>query len=262
MHEEPLDGVALWVLFVVGLICWSLALESGYRLGRRRHAQGSGEKESPVGTMVGSILGLFAFMLAFTFSLAATQFEARRQAVLDEANAIGTTYLRARLLPEPYRAESLQLLRAYLAVRVRVSREGTVQEARAQSEELHERLWVLAIKAAEERPNPITAIYLAALNQMIDMHGVRIQVGLRNHIPTVIWVGLFALALLSMCSVGYQAGLSGTRRSPAMIVLVLGFASVMFLIADLSRPQEGFLTVGQQAILDLQSAMQTEKPSP
>jgi hypothetical protein len=87
------------------------------------------------------------------------------------------------------------------------------------------------------------------------MHGVRVQVGMRNRIPTTIWVGLIALATLSMASVGYQAGLSATQRSPAMLVLVAAFASVMLLIADLNRPQEGFLTVSQQAIHDLQSSM-------
>ena len=101
---------------------YGLALEGGYRLGRWRHDRPAEEKETPVGAMVGSILGLLAFLLAFTFGMAATRFEARRQAVLDEANAIGTTYLRARLLPEPQRTESAKLLREYVDVRISGSR--------------------------------------------------------------------------------------------------------------------------------------------
>src|SRR6478735_3328306 len=96
-----------------------LALEGGYRLGRWRHARAEGEKEAPVGAMVGSILALFAFMLAFTFGLAASRFEARRQVVVAEANSIGTTYLRAQLLRnEQQRNESARLLREYVDVRV------------------------------------------------------------------------------------------------------------------------------------------------
>jgi hypothetical protein len=259
MHQEPLDSVPLWLLFVAVCGITGLALEGGYRLGTKRHARNADEKEAPVGVMVASILGLFAFVLAFTFGMAAERFDKRRQAVLDESNAIGTTYLRARLLPEPQRAESARLLREYVDVRVRGIQEHKIQELRVRSEELHALLWVEAAKAAERQPNDITGLYIQSLNQMIDMHGVRVQVGLRNRIPATIWVVLLLLAALSMASVGYQDGLSGSRRSPAMIVLVLAFASVLFLIADLNRPQEGFLTVSQQALLDLQSSMKAEK---
>jgi hypothetical protein len=260
MHQEPLDAVPLWLLFVVVSALSGLAMEGGYRLGKKRHARSAEEKETPVGAMVASILALFAFLLAFTFGMAAERFEKRRQAVLDEANAIGTTYLRTRLLPEPQRADSAKLLREYVDVRVRGIQEGNLQQTKARSEELHELLWVEADRAAKSRPDPITGLYIQCLNQMIDMHGVRVQVGMRNRIPTSIWGVLLALAALSMASVGYQDGLSGSRRSPAMVVLVLAFASVLFLIADLNRPQEGFLTVSQQALVDLQSSMKAEKP--
>ena len=95
---------------------------------------------------------------------------------------------------------------------------------------------------------------------MIDLHAKRIQVGLRNRIPMIIWAGLFALALLGMAAVGYQAGLAATRRSPAMFALVLAFAGVLYLIADLDRPHEGLLRVSQQALIDVQKSMQTTKP--
>ena len=94
---------------------------------------------------------------------------------------------------------------------------------------------------------------------MIDMHATRIQAGLRSRIPTIIWAGLFTLAILSMASVGYQAGLSATRRSPAMVGLVLAFAGVLVLIADLDRPGEGLVTVSQQSMLDLQKTMNAER---
>jgi hypothetical protein len=258
--RDPLDAVPLWLLFVAVAGFSVLAMEGGYRLGRWRHAWSQDEQPTPVGAMVGSVVGLFAFLLAFTFGLVAARYEARRQAVLDEANAIGTTYLRTRLLPEPQRGASAALLREYVNVRVQGAQTRNVQEAVVRSEELQGQLWAEAGRAADVDRGPITGLYVQSLNQMIDMHAVRVQAGIRSRIPTSIWVGLFALSLLSMASVGYQSGLSATRRSPEMAVLVLAFAGVMFLIADMDRPGEGFLTVSQQATVDLKRAMDAPQP--
>jgi hypothetical protein len=256
-----LDAVPLWLLFAATCVLVGAAVEGGYRLGRWRHVRAEGEKEAPVGAMVGSILALFAFMLAFTFGLAATRFEARRQAVLDEANAVGTTYLRAQLLrDERQRAESIRLLREYVDVRVRGVQEGKVEEAIARSEQLHDSLWAEARKAAASDPTPITGLYVQSLNETIDLHAGRVHAAVRSRIPPSIWAGLMALAVLSMASVGYQAGLSVTRRSPAMLGLVLAFSGVLFLIADLDRPREGFLVVSQQAMLDVQKSMNAGPP--
>jgi len=260
MKHEPLDAIPIWLLFLAVAICTGLALEGGYRFGRWRRALAADEKETPVGAMVGSILALFAFMLAFTFGMAGSRFEARRTAMLEEANAIGTASLRARLLPEPQRSASEKLLREYVDVRLRGVQGGNVEEAIAHSEELHELLWIQAVKAAETQPGPITGLYIQSLNETIDMHSERIQVGLRNRIPFVIWIGLFTLAILGMSSVGYHAGLAATRRSPAMLVLILAFAGVFFLIADLDRAHEGLIKVSQQSMIDVQRSMSFGKP--
>jgi hypothetical protein len=96
----PIDALPLWALFICILLVVLLSVEFGYRLGKYRRSRQEQEKEAPVGTMVGATLGLLAFILAFTFGLAAARFDARRQVLLDEANAIGTTYLRAGMVPE------------------------------------------------------------------------------------------------------------------------------------------------------------------
>ena len=260
MSREPLDVVPLWVLFLATCVATWLAVEAGYRLGRWRHARAPEEKETPVGAMVGSILGLLAFMMAFTFSLAAARFDARREAVLEEANAIGTTYLRARLLPEPQRGEAIRLLQEYVDARLPDIRQGApyqiLSQAVARSEQLHEQLWSRCVAAAEKSPTPITGLFVQSLNEMIDLHAKRIQVGTRSRIPASIWVGLFGLAVIGMAALGYQSGLSATPRSPAMLGMVLAFAVVLILIADLDRPFEGFLTVSQQPLIDLQKSMQ------
>ncbi len=260
MTREPLDAVPLWLLFAAVPAISALAMEGGYRLGRWRHARSEDEQPTPVGAMAGSVVGLFAFLLAFTFGLAAARYETRRQAVLDEANAIGTTYLRTRLLPEPQRGASAALLREYVDVRVRGLHGGKLDDSVARSQELQDRLWAEAGRAADTDRGPITGLYVQSLNQMIDLHAVRVQAGVRSRIPGSIWAGLVALSLLAMASVGYQAGLSATRRSPEMVVLVLAFAGVMFLIADTDRPGEGFLTEDPQALIDVQRGMTGGKP--
>src|SRR5262249_24872310 len=136
----------------------------------------------------------------------------------------------------------------------------TIAKASARSEELHEQLWTQAVAAAEKKPTPITGLFVQSLNETIDMHAKRLLVGTRSRIPISIWAGLFCLALLGMAAVGYRAGLSATRRSPAMLGMVLAFAGVLFLIADLDRGYEGFLTVSQQPMLDLQKSMRDAKP--
>jgi hypothetical protein len=209
--------------------------------------------------MVGAVLGLLAFMLAFTFGLAASRFDARRQVVLEEANAIGTTYLRTRLLPEPERSETAKLLREYVDVRVGGAQINNLAEAVSRSEELHEQLWSRATAAAAKNPGSImTGLFIQSLNEVIDLHAKRMLVALRNRIPLAIWLTLFGLGLLGMVSTGYQAGLSATRRSPEMAVLVLAFAGVLFLIVDLDRAHEGLMRVSQQAMLDLQRTMQAD----
>jgi hypothetical protein len=256
MTGESLDALPLWGLLIAAVLLLWFAMENGYRIGAWRHARTPGEKDQPVGAMVASILGLLALVLGFTFSLAASRFEARRQTVLEEANAIGTTYLRARLLSEPQRSEIARLLREYVDVRIKGVQEGKLDEVLLRSEELHELLWTQTSGAADKNPSSIiTGVFIQSLNNLIDLHAQRVMVGLRSRIPLVIWAGLFGLAMLGMASVGYQSGLSATRRSPAMPGLVLAFAIVLAIIADLDRPREGLLQVSQQAMVDVQKSM-------
>lgn len=261
MASQPLDVIPLGALLLAAAAALWLAMEGGYRIGRWRHAHNPDEKEQPVGAMVASILGLVALVLGFTFSLAASRFDARRMAVLEESNAIGTTYLRAQLLPEAERTEVSRLLREYVAVRIQAVRELKPEEGIAKSEGLQDLLWQQAKAAAEKDPHSIlTGIFIQSLNETIDLHSKRVMVGLRSRIPLVIWVGLFGLSALGMAAVGYQCGLWVTRRSPAMVGFVVAFAVVLYLIADLDRGREGMLQVSQQSLVDLQRTIQPASP--
>lgn len=255
MRSEPLDVIPLWMFFLLANGVCLLALEFGYRLGRWRHHIAAEEKETPVGAMVASILGLLAIVMAFTFNLAASRFDDRRLAVLEESNAIGTAYLRTRLLPEPQRSEIAGMLREYVDVRLRIVQNSAIPEGLARTDELIEQLWTSAMIVADKNPTVITSLFVQSLNEVIDMHGKRVFFGFYSRMSISIWLLLFSLSVVGMISTGYQSGLSGTRRSPAMFFLALAFAGMLFLIVDLDRGFEGMITVSQQSLLDLQQTM-------
>ena len=251
-----LDPFPLWTILPLTVVLAVLSVELGYRLARYRLQRDELEKESPLGGMVGATLSLLAFMLAFTFGLAGSRFEARRQILLSESNAIGTTYLRAAMLPEPMRTETRNLLREYVDVRLEgVQQPGRLEQSLAKSEELHNRLWSAAVAAAEKERTPMTSLYVQSLNQVIDMHATRVMAGLRSRVPAVIWIVLYLLGFLVMVMMGYQSGQASSRRSLAAIPLIIGFSLVFYLIADLDRPGKGMLQVSQQSMIDLRNSM-------
>jgi hypothetical protein len=259
-NDGPIDALPLWALFISILLVVLLSVEFGYWLGKYKHSRHEEEKETPLGTMVAAELALLAFILAFTFGLAAARFDIRRQVLLDEANAIGTTYLRAGMLPE--RGEEIRrLLREYVAARLEAVQPGKLSEAIRRSEKIQQQAWAQADAVAEKNPDStIVGLFVESLNKMIDLHATRIQAALRSRIPGAIWLSLFAIAALSFATMGYHTGLSGTRRSLATVAVAVTFCVVIQLIADLDRPQEGVLRVSQQALLNVQQSMNTATP--
>lgn len=255
-YAQPLDSLPLWGLFLATVALVLLAMEAGYRLGGYRSRRTEQEKESPVGAVVGATLGLLGFMLAFTFGIAGSRFDSRRQAVLDEANAIGTTFLRAGLLPEGRGEHIRSMLRDYVDVRLNAVQIGDLEAALSRSNELHGQIWAETEAIAKKHPESIlVGLFVQSLNETIDLHETRVVVGLYYRIPLILWGTLYLLTVLAMMGVGYFAGLTSKTRSLAAIMLALTFSAVVFLVADLDRPGEGLLQVSQQALVDLRSTM-------
>jgi hypothetical protein len=249
-----LDVIPLWLILPLTIGFSLLAVELGYRFERYRD-RAQQEKESPVSGMVGATLALLALMLAFTFSLAGSRFEDRRQVVLSESNAIGTAYLRAAMLPEPMSTESRNLLRDYTDARLEAVQPGKLSQSITRSEDLQHRLWTQAVAAAEKDRSAITALYVASLNEVIDLHATRMMAALRSRVPAAIWIVLFLLSFLSMAMMGYHEALTNSRRSIVVVALILGFSTVLFLIVDLDRTRQGSLEVNQQSMIDLRKSM-------
>ena len=259
--DLPLDALPLSVVFIATILTMVLANECGYRLGQARSRRKDRESETPVGGMVGAELGLLGFLLAFTFGIAAARFDTRREIVLDEANAIGTTYLRAAMLPEPNRTEVRRLLREYTDVRIAATQGASVDAAIRRSEDLHARLWAQAVGAADQDPRSVPiGLFVQALNEVIDLHAKRVTASLRSRIPTAVWLVLFGVAVFAFVAMGYHVGLIRTSRSPGIVVVALTFAAVIWLVVDLDRPAQGWLRVSQQPMLDLRSTMDAAKP--
>jgi hypothetical protein len=250
------DALPLWAVFVATVALVLLAHEVGYRLGAVRERAKTHEKEAPVGAMVGATLALLAFLLAFTFGLAANLFQMKRQVMLDEANAIGTTYLRADFLPEAARAAVRDLLREYVDVRLAAAETGDVAPAIKRSEEIHNLLWAHASASMVANPDSIAyGLFVETLNDVIDLHSARVMIAVRSRIPPTIWIVLYSISFFAFGTMGYHAGLAAANRSFALLAVAIIFSAVIWLVRDLDTAQEGVLRVSQQAMIDLRNSM-------
>lgn len=256
-HTSPLDSLPLWFLLGCTTAAVLLFIEAGFRLGKYRCKVSEAEASTPVGTIVGSTLGLLAFMLAFSFSLAASRFDARRQTVVEEANSIGTTYLRAGLLPQPQANQIRKLLSEYIESRLDVAQTGDVDLALRRADELHLQLWKETEAVGKTHADSIVVgLFIESLNETIDVHAKRVLVGLRSRLPMALWLALFLLTAFSMMGVGYHEAIAKSKRSPVILLFVLAFLTVLTLVIGLDRPIEGFLSVNQEAMINLKSLVE------
>ena len=260
MIQQTLDQIPLWGVFLITTLILFTAAEIGFHLGKWRKRRSKDEEKGQTGALMGAALGMLAFLLAFSFGMAGSIQSARKKVVLDEANAIGTAYLRAQILPEPSSSKIKELLYEYVDVRIKgaqsVKSIDKLKQAIARSEELHNELWALSVSLAKENPSSIFAgLFVDSLNDVIDLHSIRITAGNRNRIPKSIIVTLYFVAVLTMMLMGNQAGLSGIRTLVARFALILAFASVMLLITELDRPGKTMMKVSQKTMIDLQASM-------
>ena len=253
-----------WVLLLVFLAGILAVGEVGFRLGRRADASLREKAKSQVTAVEAGLLGILGLLLAFTMSMAVSRFEIRKQLVLEEANAIGTSYLRTRVLPEPQGPELAGLLRRYLEVRLQSasgspSPQGLAAQRR-EAERLQAEFWSRAADYAQKDPNPVkVGLLLQSLNQAIDLEAAG-WMAFHNHVPaTVIWADAL-MSLLAALLVGYGAGLEGRRQVLPQCLLALAITLVLGVIVDLDRPYHGFIRVSQQPMFDLQQQMRPPQP--
>jgi hypothetical protein len=248
--------IPLWGKVLLTIVLVLLSITLGARLGTARRRQLGPEREEAIGPAVGGALGLLAFMLAFTFGLAANRYDTRKALILEEANAIQTLYLRAGLLPEPHGGKIRSVVREYVDLRAAFAAGRVpVTEAMTRSRQMQERIWTqVATLAAADPPSTVLPLVIETANQVIDLHTKRVTVGMHYRIPPPIWVPLFLVSALSMAALGYHFGVAGGRVGrPLILIVTLAFTTVIYLVADLDSAGEGAIRgVDQQPILDLQ----------
>jgi hypothetical protein len=255
--QTLLDQVPLWVFYLVTAIIVFLSTLAGFRLGSyiRRHNKLA--SDAPLGTIAGAMLGLLAFILAFSYGMAASRFDVRKTLLLDEVNGIGTAFLRADFLPDPQRAETRKLLKKYVDLRSDYGRHPEkLQQIVADSEALHDQLWAQVTSLPSKNDHPVlVGLYIQALNEVIDLHSKRLTVGLLYRISPSIWLTLFIVSVLTMLAVGYHFGITGAGSFWITLVLTLSFSAIILLIADLDRPRGGLINVSQEPMVELQQKL-------
>jgi hypothetical protein len=253
MPGQLLDSLPVVGVFIAFAIISMLCYEGGFRLGRWWQERTPGEQEGPTGFLVGSILALLAFLLAVTMGMASDRFDARRAIVLNEANAIGTTYLRAGYLPEPASSQIRELLRQYVPIRIVVTDQTDVAADIRRSTEILNQTWAIAEDVARTTDKgDLVALFIESLNDTIDLHETRITAGIYARVPETVVLLLIFGSALTLGMVGYSAGLTRRRSLLSAAVLVLVLGAVIMIVVDLDRPREGFIQVSQQPLMDLQ----------
>lgn len=255
MSASFLYGTSEFIVFLVFSALMLAATEAGFRLGRRSEPQTSDKTKSSVSTVEAAMLGVLGLLLGFTMSMAVSRFEARKQLVLDEANAISTSSLRAALLPAPEGPDIGNLLRQYINVRVQygnVHDDPTQQDSyHTQSVRLQNEFWTRAVAYGQKDPNAVrVGLLLQSLNQAIDLESAR-RAAFQNHVPESVIYANGIVGILSVMLVGYAFGFSG-RRHFSMYVLAVAVTLVLAVIIDLDRPRSGFIRVSEQPMIELQ----------
>ena len=251
-----LDNYQLLTIFVTSSVVILLANEIGRFFGVRELGRGGGD----VSTLEGAALGLLALMIGFSFAIALSRFEARRDALLSEANAIGTTALRARLLPAPYAQDALRSLKNYVQIRLDITQNALstseLNAAIGRSNEIQEALWrdAMAVAAKDTAMVP-TGVFIQSLNEMIDNQGKRLA-ALRSRVPNIVFLALYGVSIVAFILAGYANGLLEKQRV-RLPVYVMGLlvSAVILLIQDLDRPTAGFINVSQQPMIDVATSI-------
>jgi hypothetical protein len=257
LDQDLLDRVPVGVVYILFTMLTFVCFEVGFRLGVWWQAREPGEQEGPTDMLVGSLLGLMAFVLAITLGIATDRHDARRNLVVEEANAVATAYQRADYLPSAEAAQLKSLLRAYVPLRI-VTDPSEAPANVARSSELARQMWTIVATAAQSGDNSdLIASLGESLNEIVAVSEQRVVAGVYARVPRTIMFLLLAGSALSLAMVGYSAGIKGRRSVLSASVLIITLGVVTILVVDLDRPQEGFLTVSQQALVDVQRFMST-----
>ena len=258
LETPPPLLAAIIIILLVGL----MLLGSILRRQRERNRKEETGDDGYEGQVVSPALGLLALLLGFTFALAIDRYDARRSLVLAEANAIGTTYLRAQLLDEPHRSRISRLLEGYTQNRLDLANATEMEDkARlmAQSNAYQSRLWRETVSAIRPiRGLEIASTFVDTMNQTIDMAAARFAAR-RAHVPSRVMVAL--LLYMSVCAFMLGFAMATARRRASTAVLLGLLVLAFLLILDIDRPTSGAIREPQSAMEDLLAMIRANPPN-
>ena len=245
-----------FIVFIVSLIAQWLAAYAGDYLRRRGRAVRKDERED-LDIVEAATLTLLALIIGFSFSMAVTRYDLRKNYEEAEANAIGTEDVRADLLPAADAVTVRELLRRYLDQRIAsyLSREEReIGQADTESAKLQAALWSAILPAANARPTPVTALVVAGMNDVLNSQS-RTQAAWWNRIPGAAWSLMGLIAVSCNLLLGY-----GQRRKGALLLLVLPVVvSISFLlIADIDSPRGGIIRVLPHSLIALSHSIKAQ----
>jgi hypothetical protein len=252
-------AVPVWLFAMLFLALILSATEMGFRYGRRTSAGTDKEERSWITVVEGGILAVLGLLLAFTMNMAVDRFDVRRRLVVEEANAIGTSFWRAQLVPPPEGVEIANLLRNYVEARLQFAAAGDnsarIDAARARAAGLQTELWSRASAFAEKDPRSLTAgLLLQSLNQTFDLEASR-WAAFNAHIPVrVIRIDALVAAIGALL-VGYGLGLVGRRQVFTFALFSVCITLVLAVILDLDQARKGLIQESQRPLMDLQQQL-------
>jgi hypothetical protein len=255
------ETTPLWILALVFFLLLLVAREIGAHTRRRADVGGGLRETDAEGFLINAVLGLLALLIAFTFSMALQRYDVRRDLVIKEANALGTTWLRTQLMDAPDRDRVRNALRAYIDARVEFGRAtDTEEETRAQKQcdALQADLWnATAHAVAPFRTTAFADLIVSPTNESIDVAAERYATR-RAHIPLRIFRILVIYAIVTAAMIGYQR--AAHRKATTLMFLLLALA--VSLVIDLDRPATGAIRVPQEPMLELQESIRTQRAAP
>jgi hypothetical protein len=250
--DVPISLLALLALLLM-LACSEIGFWAGWKA-RTRLDEAVRSRNAVFESAILAVLGL---LMGFTMSMAVTRFELRRQLVVDEANAISTTWLRSKMMPAPDSTEFAGLLRQYVDTRLRYSPAMKLDDlptVRAEGARLQGQLWSRAAGFAVKERSVNASLLLQSLNQSLDLEATR-WAAFWGHVPqSVIFINV-VIALLAAGILGYGFGLVGKRHLVPIVLLALAITGVLAVIVDLDRPWRGLIQVSQQPMIDVQKQL-------
>lgn len=259
--------MSMWHVRFAGFVAAGLflgmlvMLEIGRRLGDRVERIDPEGAHTGTGPVEGAVFALLGLLVAFSFSGAAARFDVRRELIVEEANAIGTAYLRVDLLPAAAQPALRDLFRRYLDTRLAVYRAmpdlDAVREALGRAERLQGEIWSASLAGCRDAgPQPCAILLLPALNAMIDITTTR-TAAVRMHPPGIILWMLCGLGLGCALLAGYSMATGERRKWTHIVAFAAVMALTVFVILDLEFPRIGFIRVDEfdRLLLDLRASM-------